>query len=104
MFGLNQVETANAFGVHPMTVSEWERGTIGPPDSIAFAMHTFAEAYRDAAHVDPATLPNVEPGSIRKTYALQKCVTVRTRILKRMEEIPDEPPRGRGRPRKAAKR
>jgi putative transcriptional regulator len=42
--GLSQVQLAQLLGVHPLTVSKWERGLLGPtPHQIAL-LESFAKA------------------------------------------------------------
>jgi putative transcriptional regulator len=45
--GLNQTEFGNLFGVHPMTVSKWERGTLFPNHYQFALMQEFAQAARN---------------------------------------------------------
>ncbi|MEW8051105.1 MAG: helix-turn-helix domain-containing protein [Candidatus Thiodiazotropha sp.] len=42
--GLNQTEFGNLFGVHPMTISKWERGTLSPNHYQHALMSEFEEA------------------------------------------------------------
>lgn len=42
--GLNQMEFGNLFGVHPMTVSKWERGALSPNNYQLALMQDFAKA------------------------------------------------------------
>lgn len=42
--GLNQMEFGNLFGVHPMTVSKWERGTLFPNHYQIALMNEFLKA------------------------------------------------------------
>jgi putative transcriptional regulator len=42
--GLNQIEFGNLFGVHPMTVSKWERGTLFPNNYQLALMKEFLHA------------------------------------------------------------
>ncbi len=44
--GLNQMEFGNLFGVHPMTVSKWERGTLSPNHYQLALMNEFLRAAR----------------------------------------------------------
>ena len=41
---LSQVQFGNLFGVHPMTVSKWERGILEPSDYQAALMIEFERA------------------------------------------------------------
>lgn len=41
---LNQMEFGNLFGVHPMTVSKWERGALSPNHYQVALMNEFLKA------------------------------------------------------------
>jgi putative transcriptional regulator len=41
---LNQMEFGNLLGVHPMTISKWERGTLAPNHYQSALMQEFAKA------------------------------------------------------------
>jgi len=45
--GLNQVEFAQIAGVHPITVSKWERGTAAPTPYQNALFQQFREAAKD---------------------------------------------------------
>jgi len=45
--GLNQVLFAQLFGVHPMTVSKWERGELQPNEYQSTLMESFRLAARN---------------------------------------------------------
>lgn len=45
--GLNQIEFGNLFGVHPMTVSKWERGVLEPNNYQVALMREFQKAAKD---------------------------------------------------------
>lgn len=42
--GLSQVQLAQLLGVHPLTVSKWERGLLGPTPHQAALLQSFAQA------------------------------------------------------------
>ena len=42
--GLTQVEFAQLTGVHPITVSKWERGVVAPSTYQTALMNQFAQA------------------------------------------------------------
>lgn len=42
--GLNQAELSQLLGVHQMTVSRWERGTMTPSPYLSAMLHEFATA------------------------------------------------------------
>lgn len=42
--GLSQTQFGNLFGVHPMTVSKWERGLLKPTDYQSALMSEFEKA------------------------------------------------------------
>jgi len=44
--GLSQAALASRFGVHPMTVSKWERGTHAIPEMVGMAL-AYLDAERD---------------------------------------------------------
>ncbi|WP_158227102.1 helix-turn-helix domain-containing protein [Mangrovitalea sediminis] len=44
--GLNQAQFGNLFGVHPMTVSKWERGLLQPSEYQSALMTEFEKAAR----------------------------------------------------------
>ncbi len=45
--GLSQPEFGQLFGVHPMTVSKWERGVLVPTEYQSALMKEFQKAVRD---------------------------------------------------------
>jgi putative transcriptional regulator len=47
LLGLNQMEFGNLFGVHPMTVSKWERGTLSPNNYQLALMNEFLKSARN---------------------------------------------------------
>jgi putative transcriptional regulator len=42
--GLSQVQLAQLLGVHPLTVSKWERGLLAPTPHQAALLESFGEA------------------------------------------------------------
>ena len=42
--GLSQVQLAQLLGVHPLTVSKWERGVLGPTPHQGALLQSFAKA------------------------------------------------------------
>jgi DNA-binding transcriptional regulator YiaG len=46
--GLTQTELARRLGVHPLTVSRWERGFVSIPNPVEKLMHLWAKARRGA--------------------------------------------------------
>jgi DNA-binding transcriptional regulator YiaG len=59
--GLSQAEFAQLFGVHPMTVSKWERGVLKPTSYQGVLMNDFEKASREKIVKD--TLKNVLIGA-----------------------------------------
>ena len=59
--GLSQPEFAQLFGVHPMTVSKWERGVLIPTSYQGVMMNDFEKASREKMVKD--TLKNVLIGA-----------------------------------------
>ncbi len=45
--GLSQAQFGNLFGVHPMTVSKWERGILRPTDYQSALMQEFEKASKE---------------------------------------------------------
>lgn len=45
--GLSQPEFGQLFGVHPMTVSKWERGVLAPNEYQLALMREFLKAIQD---------------------------------------------------------
>lgn len=45
--GLSQPEFGQLFGVHPMTVSKWERGLLAPNEYQSALMREFQKAVKD---------------------------------------------------------
>ena len=71
--GLNQDKFGQLFGIHPMTVSKWERGILTPtPYQVAIM-----EAFKKAARKEEIkrTLKNilVAAGVVAAIYLLLKC-------------------------------
>lgn len=42
--GFSQVQLAQLLGVHPLTVSKWERGLLSPSDHQSALLESFAKA------------------------------------------------------------
>lgn len=59
--GLSQAEFAQLFGVHPMTISKWERGVLKPTSYQDVLMNDFEKASREKIVKD--TLKNVLIGA-----------------------------------------
>lgn len=70
--GLNQMEFGNLFGVHPMTVSKWERGTLFPNHYQLALMQEFAEAARSKEVRDTIGAVLVGAGIAAALYLLLK--------------------------------
>ena len=70
--GLSQPEFAQLFGVHPMTVSKWERGVLKPTSYQGVMMNDFEKASREKIVKD--TLKNVLIGAgvVAAVYFLLK--------------------------------
>ena len=70
--GLSQAEFAQLFGVHPMTISKWERGVLKPTSYQGVLMNDFEKASRDK--IVKETLKNVLIGAgfLAATYLLLK--------------------------------
>ena len=70
--GLNQMEFGNLFGVHPMTVSKWERGTLSPNNYQLALMQEFAKAARSKEVRDTIGAVLVGAGIAAALYLLLK--------------------------------
>ncbi len=70
--GLSQVEFAQLFGVHPMTVSKWERGVLNPTPYQSAMMDDFSVASNEKTIKE--TLKNVliSAGVVAAVYLLLK--------------------------------
>jgi len=71
--GLNQDKFGQLFGIHPMTVSKWERGILTPTPYQVAMMEAFKKAARNEEI--KKTLKNilVAAGVIAAIYLLLKC-------------------------------
>jgi transcriptional regulator with XRE-family HTH domain len=49
--GFSQVQLAQLLGVHPLTVSKWERGLLSPTDHQSSLLDSFAKAQRSKRDV-----------------------------------------------------
>lgn len=70
--GLTQGQFGNLFGVHPMTVSKWERGKLHPTDYQLALMTDFAEAAKKKEVTDTIGTVLVGAGIAAALYLLLK--------------------------------
>lgn len=70
--GLNQTEFGNLFGVHPMTVSKWERGTLFPNNYQLALMQEFSQAAKSKKVRDTIGAVLVGAGIAAALYLLLK--------------------------------
>jgi len=70
--GLNQMEFGNLFGVHPMTVSKWERGSLNPNHYQLALMQEFLQASKSKEVRDTIGAVLVGAGIAAALYLLLK--------------------------------
>ena len=70
--GLNQMEFGNLFGVHPMTVSKWERGTLSPNHYQLALMQDFEQSAKSKEVRDTVGAVLVGAGIAAALYLLLK--------------------------------
>lgn len=69
---LSQAQFGNLFGVHPMTVSKWERGILRPTAYQLALMTDFAEAAKKREVTDTIGAVLVGAGIAAALYLLLK--------------------------------
>ena len=69
---LSQAQFGNLFGVHPMTVSKWERGILRPTDYQLALMMDFAKAAKKKEVTDTIGAVLVGAGIAAALYLLLK--------------------------------
>ena len=69
---LSQAQLGNLFGVHPMTVSKWERGILRPTDYQLALMMDFAKAAKKKEVTDTIGAVLVGAGIAAALYLLLK--------------------------------
>jgi len=67
---LNQTQLAGLMGVHPITVSRWERGKAPPTPYQAAFLQEFKKAARDAAVRNTVAAVLVAAGIVAAVYLL----------------------------------
>lgn len=70
--GLSQAQFGNLFGVHPMTVSKWERGILNPTDYQLALMMEFEKAAKRKEVRDTIGAVLVGAGIAAALYLLLK--------------------------------
>ncbi len=68
--GLSQAEFAQLFGVHPMTVSKWERGVLHPTSYQAALMDDFSKASRKRVIKESLKNVLIGAGAVAAIYLL----------------------------------
>ena len=70
--GLNQSAFGNLFGVHPMTVSKWERGTLSPNAYQLALMQEFSQSAKSKEVRDTIGAVLIGAGIAAALYLLLK--------------------------------
>lgn len=71
--GLNQDKFGQLFGIHPMTVSKWERGILTPTPYQVAMMEAFKKAARKEEIKKQLKNIIVAAGIVAAVYLLLKC-------------------------------
>ena len=69
---LNQAQFGQLFGVHPMTVSKWERGVLAPNDYQQSLMQEFKKSAQDKEVKDTLTGVLIGAGIAAAIFLLLK--------------------------------
>ena len=70
--GLSQAQFGNLFGIHPMTVSKWERGILRPTNYQLALMNDFAKAAKKKEVTDTIGAVLIGAGVVAALYLLLK--------------------------------